>query len=89
MMPDVPTWVKKIAEWAALAAVFGSVGSLWVNSEVERRMNELAIDPASTPVVVRLETEVDNIESTVSRIENKVDAFGDKFLDYLERQAGE
>lgn len=89
MMPDIPTWVKKIAEWAALAAVFGGVGSLWINSEVERRMNELAVDPSSAPVVVRLETEVENIESTVSRIENKVDAFGNKFLDYLERQAGQ
>ena len=33
--------VKRVAEYAALFAVFATVGSYWINTEVERRMGEL------------------------------------------------
>ncbi len=78
---------KKVAEWAALFAIIATVGSYWINTEVERRMGELATDPADAPVVVTLQTEVANIEASQIRIEAKVDAFSQKFLEYLERQA--
>lgn len=79
--------LMKAGEWIALVAVFGTVGSWWINTEVERRMNELAIDPAAAPAVVTLQTEVANIEASQVRIENKVDKFSESFLAYLERQA--
>lgn len=77
----------KVVEWAAVVAVLGTVGSYWINTEVERRMNELAIDPSAAPAVVTLQAEVANIEASQVRIENKVDAFSDRFLAYLERQS--
>ena len=78
---------KKLGEWVALLTIIGVVGSLWIDREVERRMKELATDPADTPVVVTLQAEVANIEASQVRIEAKVDAFSQKFLEYLERQA--
>lgn len=78
---------KKAAEWAALFAIIATVGSYWINTEVERRMNELATDPALSPVVVTLQTEVANIEASQVRIEAKVDAFSESFMAYLQRQA--
>lgn len=77
----------KVGEVAAILAVVATVASLWIDREVERRMNELAVDPSAAPVVVQLQTEVENIESTMARVEGKVDAFSTKFLEYLERQA--
>jgi hypothetical protein len=78
---------KKVGEYAALLAVFGVVGSLWINTEVERRMKELAKDPATHPAVVELRTSQDNLKEGQQRLETKVDAFSTKFLEYLERQA--
>lgn len=78
---------KKVAEYAAFFAIFATVGSYWINTEVERRMEELASDPGKHPTVVELVTEVENIENTVVRVEDKVDAFAGKFLEYLERQS--
>ena len=82
---------SKIAEWLGLLAVIGglfaTLGSYWINTEVERRMNELAVDPAAAPVVVELKTEMENVESAVERVEDKVDAFSEQFLSYLEREA--
>ena len=63
------------------------VGSLWIDREVERRMNELAIDPAAAPVVVALNTDMQNVKASQERIEGKVDAFSTKFMEYLEREA--
>lgn len=79
---------KKAGEWAALLTIVAVIGSLWIDREVERRMNELAIDPAAAPAVVTLQAEVANIEASQVRIEGKVDAFSKSFMDYLERQAG-
>lgn len=86
-MPDIPKWAQKIAEWVALATVFGTVGTWWINTEVERRMNELAIDPSAAPAVVALTTDMGNVKASQVRIEGKVDAFSTKFLEYLEREA--
>ena len=76
----------KIAEYVTFAAIFGTVGSYWINTEVERRMGELATDPANHPAVVTLQTEVAIMKESQVRVERKVDAFSAKFLEYLERQ---
>ena len=78
---------KKLGEYAALAVILGGVGSLWIDREVERRMNELAVDPSAAPVVVELKTDMENVKASNERIEGKVDAFSSKFMEYLERQA--
>lgn len=77
----------KAGEWIGLLVVFGGLGSLWINTEVERRMNELAIDPAAAPAVVTLKADMANVKESQVRIEGKVDAFSTKFLEYLEREA--
>ena len=83
--------LKKIllkgGEWIGLLVVFGGLGSLWINTEVERRMGELATDPANAPAVVANTTKLESIEAGQIRIERKVDAFSTKFMEYLERQA--
>jgi len=94
--------LKKIllkgGEWLGLLAVFGVVGSLWINTEVERRMNELAVDPESVPAIVTLQADMANVKAGQTRIEStmnarfdetdrKVDAFSREFMRYLERQA--
>lgn len=81
--------LKKLAEWVGLLGAMAIIGSLWINTEVERRMGELAKDPANAPAVVEIATKVDGLEAGQVRIETKVDAFSGKFLDYLERQASE
>ncbi len=87
IVPTVPKWVQKIVEWVALLAVFGTAGSLWINTEVERRMGELAVSPADHPKVVENSTKLESLGDGQVRIERKVDAFSEKFLEYLERQA--
>lgn len=81
------TIAVKIAEWGAFAAVFGTIGSYWINTEVERRMDELATDPSKHPAVVTLQTEMVGVKESQARIETKVDMFSTKFLEYLERQS--
>jgi outer membrane murein-binding lipoprotein Lpp len=89
---------KKLVEWAAVAGVLAVAGSYWINTEVERRMKELASNPADAPEVVAISTKVEGLEVAIStkvegleagqaRIETKVDAFSSQFLAYLERQA--
>lgn len=78
---------KKLGEWAALLAIIGVVGSLWVDREVERRMGELLPDTSESPSVVTLEAEMASVKDGQIRIERKVDDFSSKFLEYLERQA--
>ena len=78
---------KKAGEWAALLAIVGVVGSLWIDREVERRMKELESDPATSPAVVELKTDMQNVKDSQARIERKVDTFSTKFLEYLEREA--
>jgi hypothetical protein len=80
---------KKVAEYAAFLAIFATAGSYWINTEVERRMGELADDPGSHPTVVANTTKLETLEAGQERIEDKVDAFSSKFLEYLERQAGQ
>lgn len=80
---------KKVAEYAAFLAIFATAGSYWINTEVERRMGELADDPGSHPTVVANTTKLETLEAGQVRIEEKVDAFSGKFLEYLERQAGQ
>ena len=58
-----------------------------VNDQVEARMNELAIDPASAPAVVANTTKLESLSEGQQRIEGKVDKFSSEFLRYLERQA--
>lgn len=79
--------IRKLIEWAALFAVIATVGSYWINTEVERRMGELVIDPADSPAVVANATKLESIEAGQARIESKVDAFAAQFTAYLERQA--
>lgn len=78
---------KKLAEYVAFLAVFGTVGSYWINTEVERRMGELEANPGNHPVVVANTTKLGTLEAGQARIETKVDTFSQKFLEYLERQA--
>lgn len=78
---------KKIAEWVGIAVAFGVVGTWWINTEVERRMNELAQDPSTHPKIVSATTKLETLEDGQVRIERKVDAFSAQFLAYLERQA--
>lgn len=87
---EIADIAKKLGEWAALLAVVGVVGSLWIDSEVERRMNELVPPPpdaAKSPAVVANTTKLQSLEAGQKRIEGKVDAFSGKFLEYLEREA--
>ncbi len=86
MSPKVKKAFVKGGEYIGLLVTFGIIGSLWINTEVERRMNELATDPALSPVVVTLQAEVANIEASQVRIEAKVDAFSASFMEYLQRQ---
>lgn len=78
---------KKIGEYVALLAVLGTVGTYWINTEVERRMNELAQDPSTHPTIVQNTTKLESLEAGQVRIETKLDAFAGQFLGYLERQA--
>lgn len=95
MIPETAKKVgKKVLEYVAFFAAFGTIGTYWINTEVERRMNELAIDPAAAPAVVALTTEMENVKegqaeaaTQRNRIETKVDAFSRQFIAYLERQA--
>jgi hypothetical protein len=80
---------KKAGEYLAFAAVFGTIGTYWLNTEVERRMGELAANPGDHPTVVANTTKLNTLEAGQTRIETKVDAFSSKFLEYLERQARE
>lgn len=90
MIPEpVKALLKKAAEYGALLAVLATVGSYWINTEVERRMGELADDPGAHPTVVANTTKLETLEAGQVRIENKVDAFSSEFLRYLERQAGQ
>jgi len=84
---DLKKIVPKVIEYAAFFAVIATVGTYWINTEVERRMNELAIDPSAAPAVVENKTKLASLEVGQARIEGKVDAFSTKFLEYLERQA--
>jgi hypothetical protein len=86
MSPTIKKTLVKGGEYVGLFAAFGIIGSLWINTEVERRMDELATDPALSPVVVTLQAEVANIEASQIRIEAKVDAFSASFMAYLQRQ---
>ena len=87
MSPKIKKAFVKGGEYVGLLVTFGIIGSLWINTEVERRMNELATDPANSPVVVTLQADVGNIKSSQVRIEAKVDAFSESFMAYLQRQA--
>ena len=78
---------KKVGGYTALFAVFGVVGSLWINTEVERRMKELAKDPSTHPAIVEMRTTQINLREGQARIEGKVDTFSAEFLRYLERQS--
>ena len=80
--------VKKIVEYAALVSVIAGMGKLFINTEVERRMEELAKDPGKHPVIVELVTESDNTQEQLVRIEGKVDAFSTEFTRYLQRRSG-
>ena len=93
--------MSKILAWiggvGGLLAILGTM--IWgvpyyIDSAVEDRLNELAEGKEKAPVIVALEQkdaviteQLENIEGSQVRIENKVDAFSQSFLAYLERQA--
>ncbi len=81
------TVLARVAEWSVFLVVFGTGSTYWINTEVERRMEELVQDPGNHPAVVQLQTEVKYMKDSQVRIEAKVDTFSAKFLEYLERQA--
>lgn len=87
MPPALKAFLKWLGQTVGTLAVFGVAASYWINTEVERRMNELAIDPAAAPAVVTLVAEVENLEAGQVRIEGKVDTFSREFLAYLQREA--
>ena len=78
---------QRIIEYAALAGIILGGVPYYINTEVERRMNELAIDPSAAPAVVTLQADMSNVKESQVRIEGKVDKFSESFLAYLERQA--
>jgi len=78
---------KKAGELTAITVVLAVIGSLWIDREVERRMDELATDPADIPEIVALTTQMTNVEAAIVRVEGKVDAFSQSFISYLERQS--
>lgn len=78
---------QKLIEYAALAGIILGGVPYYINTEVERRMNELASDPEDAPAVVALKTDMQNVKDSQVRIESKVDKFSQSFLAYLERQA--
>lgn len=84
---DLKPLLKKLAEWVALLGVIATMGTYWIDAEVERRMNELASDPGKSPAVVANTTKLETLEAGQARIESKVDAFSQSFLAYLERQS--
>lgn len=84
---EIAAMGKKLGEYAALLVIIGTVGSLWIDREVERRMGELSSDPSSSPAVVANTTKLQSLEAGQQRIEGKVDTFSSKFLEYLEREA--
>lgn len=87
------TWKEIIAWVGGVGTIITVIGmSLWgvphyINTEVERRMVELTIDPATAPAVVTLQADMQNVKESQVRIEAKVDKFSQSFLAYLERQA--
>lgn len=87
MEVNISKIAAKVGEIVAIVAAVGVVGSMWIDREVERRMNELAVDPAAAPAVVALKTDMQNVKNSQQRIEGKVDAFSQRFLEYLEREA--
>ncbi len=83
----------KAAEYAVLAAALFFVLPLYIDSQVEQRVNELdnnAPDPlplSEAAPIVELSTKVDSLTAQADRIERKVDDFAGAFRRYLERQA--
>jgi len=78
---------KKAGELTAITVVLAVIGSLWIDREVERRMDELATDPADIPEIVALTTQMKNVEAAIVRVEGKVDTFSQSFMEYLQRLA--
>jgi len=89
MNPRIKKFLFKVGEWIGLGVTFGIVASLWINTEVERRMKELLPVVGDDPTVVEAVGDIKNIEGSVIRIEAKVDAFSGRFIAYLERQAND
>ena len=83
---EIIAWVAGIGTVTAVLVSMVWGVPFYINTEVERRMNELAIDPSAAPAVVTLQAEVANIEASQVRIERKVDDFSAEFLKYLQRQ---
>lgn len=84
---NVKSIAAKIGEYAAIAAVLGGVGTLWIDSAVEKRMAELVPAASVDPVVVGNKTEIQNLKDGQKRIETKVDTFSREFMAYLARQS--
>lgn len=89
MSDTVKAILKKMGELLGSLAVLGVVGTYWINTEVERRMGELAINPADNPAVVTAIEKIDNLEEGQVRIENKVDDFSVEFIKFLRSQAND
>lgn len=96
MDPTLKAVLKKVGEYVALFTGIAVVGSLWINTEVERRMIELTKDPAVHPVIVELKADSANaskererIEETQIRMEGKLDAFSGELITFLREQANQ
>jgi hypothetical protein len=94
MDPAIKAILKKVGEYVALLTGVAVIGSLWINTEVERRMIELTQDPGVHPVIVELKAESANaskererIEATQIRMEGKLDAFSSELITFLRKQA--
>ena len=87
---DMPPALKAFLKWAGQTigtlAVFGVAATYWINTEVERRMTELATNPEDSPVIAAAIESIDNLETATVRIEGKVDTFSTEFTKYLQRQ---
>ena len=87
-----------IGKWAGIFIAGGAAIGLilwgvpfYIESKVAERVSAhletLDNDPSKHPSVVSNKTRLDNLETTASRIEGKVDAFSGEFMRYLERES--
>ncbi len=87
----------RVGEYAAIVAVLGFVGKLWINTEVERRMGELLPEPPkieeSAPVV-ELSAKVDGVllnqataASERQQIVTRVDGLYTVMYEFINSQA--
>ena len=87
-------WMERIGVALTLIAMMFWGVPYYIDAAVEDRLNELAEGREKAPVIVALEqkdavfsAQLDNIEDSQKRIEGKVDAFSQSFIEYLRKEA--